>query len=1366
MRTSVASVVGLLGLVTVVACGDGEEGTYEEDHDPSAGMGGAVEPTGGLGGTESGGTGGLSETGGASGGAEPGGGAGGEVGTGATGGTGAADTGGSGGTGAVPAGGSPETGGTGALGGEITGGSGGLPTGGAGGGPAPACVASFVEPMDGALLDADDDADEDVDGFQYDVAVATDAPAGTTALLYAGSQLLGETAVSGAMARFDGVTLSATGTTDLEVEIEASPTPCGALAHVAVTAPGVPTCLITAPTISTTHRALNGVPVAEGGDRVSSVGSAYQAAFAVATDVEDGQPVLLLVNDTQLATNAVGGHATFPGVTMVPDSDFSVSARCIAASGATGSSAVGTYPVDSTAPLLDVFKVKGGTVTELWGGDHWDPEDDGDADPINGLQLRICGVTTSADALDFAPSLGVGQQNLCVGIGTASPTCVAAVEGGAPGAGSEDGACIDLACPGSGSFELAVTLRDEAGNPTTMTTGGLTCASELPQVQFVDPIGDAPPWENPNLRILAASNPTATRIDQNAAAPGAQYTVTACTSAETGTARLLGARQGSTPAVLSTATVLSDATGVCSALTRLVTFPGVTLPESAVNSRFELATPTELTVEVTDGSNGVGTSTIALWVDSVAPTLSLAAPGGFCGSYINADDSVTRDLTFGTSLVPVDVWVIGPNDTQTLQATTLAGVSARLDAVRFDLGESELDAMVTEPSGNTGSITADCRVSVGTTPPPTVTWVTPTGTSRLGGAGATGVNVIPDADADAGWQGLLRVCVAPFEPTTTVDLEADLAGVLAEDLGLDGSGCAELAATLPEGLPVVLTATTAPVNGAPGLRSISVPVDVTPPEVPGALDADVLDRRATTFQLAWTAPDDGGRAATNYQIRVSWNPITTPADFAAAEAVVFGGAPAAAGTTEGITVGDRYIENDYYFAIAAGDATGNLGDFAAVGPERAEFNEVPLAALVAEEKFGFRASAAADLTGDGRSDVCVSTRFARRVYCFAGGADGVSTTPFVTFEGSVNAFGSSLVVGPDLNDDGLPDVVLGSPQENPGRVYVYYGREVWPSSLDPIAADVVIRVDPAADPTYPLFGGVLESAGDFNADGVDDLALGNPNYSSGRGLVAVVYGSPTLPGTITLPADYGTYATQFLGEEGTAGQFGYAVTSLPGLYSGGSTLVVGAPAMSSNAGMLYAFAGRNPQSSPVLVTSALHTALGPAGFRYGRILAPWRGSRLGVVNSLEYATPTGEARVHTGAANSGPFATVAARLLDPAASGTRPFGRLAFAGTLAGTTTVASFIGSSTADVVVTELERTGTPAAVYIVDGDKLPGADSADVKLVADVVVELPTGWKGFGSSTTMASDLNLDGYGDLVIPEFDGSSDPYDGRVVVLW
>jgi hypothetical protein len=107
--------------------------------------------------------------------------------------------------------------------------------------------------------------------------------------------------------------------------------------------------------------------------------------------------------------------------------------------------------------------------------------------------------------------------------------------------------------------------------------------------------------------------------------------------------------------------------------------------------------------------------------------------------------------------------------------------------------------------------------------------------------------------------------------------------------------------------------------------------------------------------------------------------------------------------------------------------------------------------------------------------------------------------------------GESVAAG-DLNDDGVPDLVLGGPRppvngEDPGRTYVFFG----PVSGSHLAteADVIIQGQRDNDE----FGGAV-ATGDVNGDGAADLVVGAEQlFSDGNGR-AYVFDGPLAPGQI------------------------------------------------------------------------------------------------------------------------------------------------------------------------------------------------------------------------------------------------------------
>ena len=137
--------------------------------------------------------------------------------------------------------------------------------------------------------------------------------------------------------------------------------------------------------------------------------------------------------------------------------------------------------------------------------------------------FNVCGRTTSTDAAGLPASLGAAVNNLCVALG-GSTSCV----GTAAVTAINTDACVAVTCPGGAPFNITVTLKDAAGNPTTTTIQGVSCASTLPSVQIITPVSDAPAFNDPSKHILSATAPVGVR-DQNPATPGAQTDVVACT---------------------------------------------------------------------------------------------------------------------------------------------------------------------------------------------------------------------------------------------------------------------------------------------------------------------------------------------------------------------------------------------------------------------------------------------------------------------------------------------------------------------------------------------------------------------------------------------------------------------------------------------------------------------------------------------------------------------------------------------------------------------------------------------------------------------------------------------------------------------
>ena len=196
------------------------------------------------------------------------------------------------------------------------------------------------------------------------------------------------------------------------------------------------------------------------------------------------------------------------------------------------------------------------------------------------------------------------------------------------------------------------------------------------------------------------------------------------------------------------------------------------------------------------------------------------------------------------------------------------------------------------------------------------------------------------------------------------------------------------------------------------------------------------------------------------------------------------------------------------------------------------------------------AIASGDVNGDGTRDILLGAPFAGRepgtppgssrtevgeVYAIFGGPDlgGHISIPAaeqdltIVGEQRFGQFGATVAAG-DVNADGIIDIIVGAPQSDgadgapaAGAVYVFFGAEPLGGRLT-IAEDAedaaVVGTEEDQALGFPLV------SGDFNADGIGDIATGarlTDGPDGGRfagGAVYVTFGRADLGGTLSLAA--------------------------------------------------------------------------------------------------------------------------------------------------------------------------------------------------------------------------------------------------------
>lgn len=178
-----------------------------------------------------------------------------------------------------------------------------------------------------------------------------------------------------------------------------------------------------------------------------------------------------------------------------------------------------------------------------------------------------------------------------------------------------------------------------------------------------------------------------------------------------------------------------------------------------------------------------------------------------------------------------------------------------------------------------------------------------------------------------------------------------------------------------------------------------------------------------------------------------------------------------------------------------------------------------------------------------------------KVYVFEGPIAApnpvASTSADIVLEGfnASDRFGAAVIAGTDLDDDDVPELVIGAPTANPGgKVYIYTSPlEATPISTS--SADVTL-----AGPSGAGLGEVLFLSPDLTGDTFPELVVGSPGANSNVGGVRVYYGSADFftntPTSTALVPNTGDH------------RYGSAIALIPDIDSpadGAPELLIGAP---------------------------------------------------------------------------------------------------------------------------------------------------------------------------------------------------------------
>ena len=196
--------------------------------------------------------------------------------------------------------------------------------------------------------------------------------------------------------------------------------------------------------------------------------------------------------------------------------------------------------------------------------------------------------------------------------------------------------------------------------------------------------------------------------------------------------------------------------------------------------------------------------------------------------------------------------------------------------------------------------------------------------------------------------------------------------------------------------------------------------------------------------------------------------------------LVLAGCAAGPSALSGEAPADRALPGAAALSAARGDAGGHSGLLGAAADHSWSG--------AAGSAFGYGATGVGDLDGDGHDDIAIGSNressYAGAMRVYMGGAAGPSATADHTYTGGSSEQLGRAPVGGDFDGDGYSDLVVGSAFAGSGR----QGRaDVYPGSASGLDSTPARSITGTTSSSYV---GIGMAVGDFDADGYDDLVLG------------------------------------------------------------------------------------------------------------------------------------------------------------------------------------------------------------------------------------------------------------------------------------
>jgi hypothetical protein len=389
--------------------------------------------------------------------------------------------------------------------------------------------------------------------------------------------------------------------------------------------------------------------------------------------------------------------------------------------------------------------------------------------------------------------------------------------------------------------------------------------------------------------------------------------------------------------------------------------------------------------------------------------------------------------------------------------------------------------------------------------------------------------------------------------------------------------------------------------------------------------------------------------------------------------------------------------------------------------------------------FGYSVGTAGDVNGDGYGDVLVGAdrykQFTGRIYVYLGNANGLSATPIFT------------ATGEDVNNHFGYSVDTAGDVNGDGYddiiVGAYHYKEftgrvyVYAGNANGLSATPVFTVTGEGPNIY--FGRSVGAAGDVNGDGYDDVIVGAQAYDNWTGRVYVYAGSPSGLGATPIFTASG---------EGPSDSFGRSVGAAGDVDGDGySDVVVGAHGYGDFEGRIYVYAG----SADGLNAVPAFTATGEQVDDHFGYSAGTAGdvNRDGyddlLVGASFQSKNTGRIYVYAGSING----LRATPIFTATGEGENNY--FGYSVSTAGDTN-----GDGYDDVIVGAYHYSDSTGRVYVYPGN----AKGLSISPILSVTGEGPA--NSFGRSVGTAGDVNGKSHADLIIGAC--GYDDYTGRAYV--